>query len=497
MGPVRQKNDPASEDGAIPDRSVIVVGIGASAGGLEAMGAFLTHMPVDSGMVFVLVQHLDPSHTSLMTELLARKTKMPVQTAEDGMRVAPNRLYVMPPNVTLTIQGGVLKTSTPVEHATVRTHIDLFLDSLAEDQAEQAVGVILSGAGRDGTLGLKSIKEHGGVTFAQFPASAKYDSMPLSAIATGLVDFTLPVEEIPAKLVEHAKYMESLRRTKPRKALHREAGDHLPRICQILHHATGHDFGGYKPGTMVRRIERRMQVQHLDSVAVYEAKLEQDPQEANELLKDLLIGVTQFFRDPEAFKLLASQAIPQFLGNKARDARVRVWVPGSASGEEAYSIAMLLGEGIAKLNVAPPVQIFATDIDDQAIEAARSGRYPASSVEQLSPQRRERFFIRQGDVYQVNKQIREMCVFSVHNVVRDPPFSSLDLISCRNLLIYMDAGLQQRLMPLFHYALSPGGYLFLGSSEGVSSSAGLFRELDPNQRIFQRMEGAHRRWSSR
>ena len=352
-GSSAQKNDPASEDGAIPDRSVIVVGIGASAGGLEAMGAFLTHMPVDSGMVFVLVQHLDPSHTSLMTELLARKTKMPVQTAEDGMRVAPNRLYVMPPNVTLTIQGGVLKTSTPVEHATVRTHIDLFLDSLAEDQAEQAVGVILSGAGRDGTLGLKSIKEHGGVTFAQFPASAKYDSMPLSAIATGLVDFTLPVEEIPAKLVEHAKYMESLRRTKPREALHREAGDHLPRICQILHHATGHDFGGYKPGTMVRRIERRMQVQHLDSVAVYEAKLEQDPQEANELLKDLLIGVTQFFRDPEAFKLLASQAIPQFLGNKARDARVRVWVPGCASGEEAYSIAMLLGEGIAKLNVAP------------------------------------------------------------------------------------------------------------------------------------------------
>ena len=474
------------------ERPFIIVGIGASAGGLEALETFLAHLPAESGMAFVLVQHLDPAQPSLMPELLARHTKMSVQTAEDGMRVEPNRFYVMPPNVRLTIQGGVLHTSTPIEHVTVRTHIDTFLRSLADDRGEHAIGVILSGAGSDGTSGLKAIKEHGGVTVAQSPASARYDSMPLSAIATGLVDFTLPVEEIPAKLVEHAGYLESLNRRKPMDALHSEAAGQLPRICQILHHVTGHDFSGYKPSTMVRRIERRMQVHRLDSVASYVSKLEQDPKEPEQLFKDLLIGVTQFFRDPDAFEALANQAIPKLLENKGSDARIRIWVPGCASGEEAYSIAILLCEHMAKLNISPQAQIFATDIDDEAIELARLGRYPASLVEHVSPQRLERFFVRHGETYQVSKQIRDLCVFSIHNLVRDPPFSSLDLIACRNLLIYLDGELQKKLIPLFHYALSPGGYLFLGSAEGLAGAAELFREVEKKHRLFQRTEAAVR-----
>ena len=479
------------EDSTSSGRSVIVVGIGASAGGLEALESFLTHLPAQSGMAFVVVQHLDPSHASLMPELLARHTRMPVEAAADGTRVAPNRLYVMPPNVTLTIQGGMLKTSTPVEQISVRTHIDTFLRSLAQDQAERAVGVILSGAGSDGTLGLKAIKEHGGITMVQSPASAKYDSMPLSAIATGLVDYTLAVEEIPARLIEHAEYVEKLKRQKTSDALHGEVKTHLPRICGILHHATGHDFAGYKFNTMIRRVERRMQVRQLDSAAAYVARLEQDAQEAEQLFKDLLIGVTQFFRDPDAFEALALEVIPKILGDKGSDSRVRVWVPGCASGEEAYSIAILLAEAMARRNVAPMVQVFATDIDDEAIETARQGKYPASVIEKVTPQRRERYFVKHDDVYQVSKQIRDMCIFSLHNLVRDPPFSVLDLISCRNLLIYMDAGLQKRLIPLFHYALLPGGYLFLGPSEGLVEVA-LFRDVDKKQRIFQRLETAVR-----
>ncbi|MEI8197847.1 MAG: CheR family methyltransferase, partial [Phycisphaerae bacterium] len=440
----------------------------------------------------VLVQHLDPTHPSLMPELLARHTKMPVQIAAHGQRVVPNHLYIMPPNVKLTIQGGVLQASTPVEQRTVRTHIDTFLRSLAEDQAEHAIGVVLSGAGSDGTMGLKAIKEHGGITMVQSPASAKYDSMPRSALATGLVDYTLPIEEIPAKLVEHVEFLENLQRKKSSAVLYQEIGAQLPRICEILHRVTGHDFSGYKPSTMIRRIERRLQVWHLDSVVSYVTKLEQDSQEAGQLFKDLLIGVTQFFRDPEAFEALTRHAIPELLENRGSDARVRVWVPGCATGEEAYSIAILLSEHMTKLNIAPQVQIFATDIDEEAIDAARAGKYPASIVEQMAPDRRERFFSRHGDLYQVNKPVRDLCVFSLHNLVRDPPFSALDLISCRNLLIYLDGTLQKKLIPLFHYALCPRGYLFLGSSEGLADYTGLFREVDKKHRLFQSLEVAVR-----
>ena len=371
---MNQPDDQASEGGAIPGRSTVVVGIGASAGGLEALESFFAHLPADSGMAFVLVQHLDPAHPSLMSELLARHTSMPVQAVNQPTRVEPNHLYVMPPNVTLTIEDGVLQPSSPIKHVVVRTHIDTFLRSLAEDQAEHAVGVILSGAGSDGTLGLKAIKEHGGVTVAQSPTSAKYDSMPLSAISSGLVDHTLPVEQIPAKLVEHAQYLQNLQRKKSIGALHVETQSFLPRICQVLHHVTGHDFSGYKPSTMVRRIERRLQVLQLDSIVPYVSRLTHDAKEADELFRDLLIGVTQFFRDPDAFAALSAQVIPKILENKGSDDRVRVWVPGCASGEEPYSIAILIAEEMAKLRSTSTVQIFATDIDEESIDASRLGR---------------------------------------------------------------------------------------------------------------------------
>ncbi len=490
--PVGQTNDTASKDLAIPDPPLIVVGIGASAGGLEALGNFFTHLKPEMGMAFVVVQHLDPSQPSLMTELLARQTTMPVHAARNGLRLESCNVYVIAPNEVLTIQGGILKTTSPAEHSTVRTHIDTFFRSLAEDQAKRAIGVVLSGAGSDGTLGLKAIKEHGGVTIAQAPTSAKYDSMPSSAIATGLVDFTLPVEEIPAKLIEQLAYVAKRTQDPNTGAVEHGMATHLPRICEVLHKATGHNFNGYKAGTMGRRIERRLQVHHIDSVATYVARLEQDPAEARELFKDLLIGVTQFFRDPEAFEVLARRAIPKILLNKDVGAEVRIWVPGCASGEEAYSIAILFCEAVDKLKVAPHVQVLATDIDDQAIAAARLGRYPASVIEHVSPQRQERFFVRHGDAFQVTKQIRDMCVFSIHNLVRDPPFSSLDLISCRNLLIYLDTTLQKQVVPLFHYALSPGGFLLLGSSEGLGASADLFQELDEKQRLFQRKAGEPR-----
>ncbi len=466
-------------------KPLVVVGIGASAGGLEALETLFSHVPADSGMAFVLVQHLSPHRPSIMAELLTRHAKIPVLEAADGARVEPNHVYAMAPNTSLTIHGGILRVMTPAEPTILRGPIDTFFRSLAEDQAGRAVCVVLSGAGSDGTLGLKAIKEHGGITVAQAPVSAKYDSMPLSAIATGLVDHILPVEEIAAKLVEHANYVTRLADANSSWTLHAQVSDLLPDICAILHRVTGHDFSRYKQSTLGRRIERRLQVHHMDSVGPYVTLLQQDRQEAELLFKDLLIGVTQFFRDPEAFAALEQLVIPRLFENRGREGPpVRVWVAGCASGEEAYSVTILLQEARSRLDLPPEVQVFATDLDEGAIEFARQGRYPPSTVEHVSQERRERYFIRQGDAYQVTKQIRDMCVFSVHDLVRDPPFSSLDLISCRNLLIYLEAELQKRLIPLFHYALRPGGWLFLGASEGMAGSPELFTTVDKKHRVF-------------
>jgi two-component system CheB/CheR fusion protein len=468
--------------------TALIVGLGASAGGLDAFKAFFTEMPQESGLAFVLVQHLDPQHKSLLVELLSKHTSMPVVQAADGMAPAADRIFVIPPNAVLTIKDGILRVATPAPPREQRRPIDTFFMSLAEDQGEKAVCIILSGSGSDGTLGLKAIKEHGGLTMAQAGVDeTALLGMPSSAAATGLVDYVMPVEEMPTKLIDYARHLAQVVSQKAPDGTRADAQAHLMRICALLRTRLGHDFSGYKDKTLIRRIQRRMQVLQIDSVPAYIERLRKEPTELDLLFRDLLIGVTGFFRDPGAFAALREEALPKLLENRGPDNPVRIWVPGCATGEEAYSIAILMKEVIAQQEAAVPVQIFGTDLDDNAVMIARHGRY-RKALSGVSPERVERWFVGGGDDYGLRKEIREMCVFSVHSVVKDPPFSKLDLISCRNLMIYLDAGLQDRLAKTFHYALRPGGYLFLGASESLSRHIGLFSLLDRKHRLFQRRD---------
>ncbi|MGI8934486.1 MAG: CheR family methyltransferase, partial [Phormidesmis sp.] len=468
--------------------SFLTVGIGASAGGLEAFQTFFRHMDEDSGMAFVLISHFSPDHESLLAELLAKETQMPVLQVQEEVRLQPNRVYVIPPNATLTVDDGILRLSPPVQARGHRAPINIFFRSLAEDQGENAVCVILSGTGSDGTIGLKSIKEYGGLAIAQDSGTAKYDSMPRNAVMTGLVDYVLPVEEIPVKLVEYAHHREGLRANLDEDGRLPQAADYLEQICSLLLRRIGHDFSSYKQGTLVRRIQRRIQITQTDSVEAYVEYLKTDAEEITLLFKDLLIGVTHFFRDPEAFDALQQTAMASLVENSADSKSIRIWIAGCSSGEEAYSIAMLLVEEMERQNVRSQVQIFATDIDERSLKKARRARYPESIAEQITPERLDRFFIKQDGLYQVSKHLREMCIFSQHSLISDPPFSRLDLVSCRNLLIYFDTDLQQRLIPLFHYTLREGGYLFLGSSENLSAHSELFRSVDEPHRLFQRKQ---------
>ena len=468
--------------------SFLTVGIGASAGGLEAFQAFFRRMDEDSGMAFVLISHLAPDHDSLLSELLAKETQMNVLQVTEEVRLQPNQVYVIPPNATLTVDDGILRLSAPVQARGHRAPINIFFRSLAEDQGENAVCVILSGTGSDGTIGMKSIKEFGGLAIAQDSESAKYDSMPRNAVMTGLVDYVLPVEDIPNKLIEYARHREGLQANLGEDGMLPKAADYLNQICSLLRRRVGHDFGNYKQGTLIRRIQRRIQITQTASVEAYVEHLKSDAEEVSLLFKDLLIGVTHFFRDPEAFDALQHKVIAKLVRDSIDRKSIRAWITGCSSGEEVYSIAMLLAEEIDRQNARLQVQIFATDIDEDALEKARHARYPESITEQITPQRLDRFFIRQDGLYQVNKYLREMCIFSQHSLISDPPFSRLDLISCRNLLIYFDAELQKRLMPLFHYALKENGYLFLGGSENLTAHSELFRTTDRSHRIFQRKQ---------
>jgi len=465
----------------------LIVGIGASAGGLEAFKTFFETMPSDSGMAFVLVQHLAPDHKSMLAEILGKTTAMPVTEAADGAEILPNQVFVIPPDATLTIANGRFVVVKPAPPREIRRPIDTFMFSLARDQGENAVSVILSGTGSDGSLGLASIKEHGGLTIAQaeIDHQAKL-GMPSSAAATGFVDHVLPVKDIPAKLLEYQRHLVQAKSHKNAEGIREDAAEHLLEIAALLRTAVGHDFSEYKEKTFVRRIQRRMQVLNLDSIVDYLAELRGNPKELELLFRDLLIGVTQFFRDPAAFEALEEKIIPGLVADKDADDQVRVWVAGCATGEEAYSIAILLMEAVAKLPASPKIMIFATDIDDRAIAHARAGRYPRTLLDAVSPRRLERWFVKEGDHYVISSEIRELIVFSVHSVLRDPPFSKLDLITCRNLLIYLDTTLQDRLIPIFHYALRPGGYLFLGPSESLARQDHYFTEADKKYRIFLR-----------
>lgn len=464
----------------------MIVGIGASAGGLAAFKSFFTHMPADSGMSFVLVQHLDPQSPSLLVELLQTQTKMPVVVAKDGVPVAPNHIYVIPPDATLTIVSGVLRVVTPAPARQFRHPINTFFCALAEDQEDRAVAVVLSGVGSDGSIGVRAIKEHGGLTIAQ----AEFDhhalqGMPMSAAATGLVDHILPIEAIPAKLLEHLRHLNgAAARSVSAVTPHNSTGGFAD-IAELLLAHTGHDFRGYKQNTLSRRVQRRMTVLQTTDIPAYIAHLHAEPGELDVLFHELLIGVTEFFRNPEAFEALAV-IIGEMLANVRADDHIRIWVPGCATGEEVYSIAILLREATS-WRAATKVVIFGTDIDPNAIATARSARW-RKLPPGLSPERFERWCTKDGDVYRLAKEIRDLCVFSEHSVIKDPPFSKLDLVSCRNVLIYLDADLQHRVMQSFHYALKPDGYLFLGPSESATRDAHLFVAVDKKHRLLRRRD---------
>ncbi len=477
-----------------------IVGIGASAGGLAAFEKFLSGIPedIDPGMAFVLVQHLAPYHSSILAEILGRATSLTVVEVEDGMAIQPNWVYVIPPGHDMALLNGTLQLLEPSEPRGHQLPIDFFFRSLAQDQHQQAVGIVLSGSGSDGSLGVRAIKSEGGLVIAQSPETAEFDSMPRSAIATGMVDYELPPEHMAAQLINYTSHLFG-KRPRADSGLEPAADVSLKKIFGLLRTQTNHDFSQYKPSTIYRRIERRMAVHQIDQIENYVKYLQQTPAETEALFRDLLIGVTNFFRDPEAFHALETLVIPQLVATRlttvpATKDTIRVWICGCSTGEEAYSIAILLREQLDLACRNCSVQIFATDIDSRAIATARAGLFPMSIASSITPERLARFFIAEpdGSGYRIQKNIREMLVFSEHDVNKDPPFSKLDLISCRNVLIYLGSELQKKLIPLFHFALKPNGFLFLGTSEGISDFNDLFSTLDRKAKLYQRRAGEAR-----
>jgi two-component system CheB/CheR fusion protein len=460
----------------------LVVGLGASAGGLEALERFLQRVEPDSGLAYVVVQHLSPEHESSLADILARATRIPLELATQGKRIEHDRVYVIPPGTGLAVEGGVLRL-VPFDPKGPRMLVNAFLTSLAEDQRENAVAVVLSGTGSDGALGIAAVKRNGGRTFAQAPEDARYESMPAAAIATGMVERVLPAAEIPAALAQLA----AERRRHPPESARGEA-EGLRQALEIVERTTGHDFSRYKRTTILRRFHRRMTATGLATVGEYAARLAGDAEEARLLAEDLTINVTSFFRDDGPYRVLEQVVIPELLGRRRADG-IRVWVPGCSTGEEAYSLAILLCEGAEALPRSPQLQVFATDIDASALAEARRAQYTAVVARQVSPERLARFFTRRGDSYSVGKSIRDVCIFSEHDLVRDPPFSRMDLVSCRNLLIYLEPALQKRVIELLHYALRPGGYLLLGRAETIDDrELELFEIVDKTERVFRRRE---------
>ncbi len=462
--------------------------MGGSAGSLEAYEQFFAQMPPDLRVGFVLVPHLDPSHKGMMPELLQRCTKMPVIQAEDNMAVGGGRIYIIPPNKDMSILRGHLYLHEPAAPRGWRTPIDFFLRHLAEDQGEHAVAIILSGMGTDGTLGVKAVKEHLGLAMVQESLSAKFNSMPKNAIGTGLIDYVAPADQLPLKLSAYLAQVAKQPKTAPLPQSTITAS--LSKVLILLRSHTGHDFSFYKRNTLYRRIERRMTVNQIGNISKYALFLHSHPAEIDLLFKELLIGVTNFFRDPGAFHVLKEKILPELLKNKAGKSAFRAWVPGCSTGEESYSIAMIVRECLEDLGLEGQVkvQIFATDIDREAVEKARQAVYPPSILHDVPTERLRRFFVKEDGAYRIHKQIREMVVFAPQNVIMDPPFTRLDLLCCRNLLIYFTAELQKKVIPLFHYSLSPGGVLFLGTSETIGSFTDLFTTLDNKWKIFKRRE---------
>ncbi len=469
-----------------------IVGIGASAGGLEALEQFFRHVPAGSGLAFVIVQHLDPTHKGIMPELLQRATPMRVTQVRDRTKAQPDNVYVIPPNRDMTILHGVLHLFEPAAPRGLRLPIDFFLRSLAQDQQKHSIGVILSGMGSDGTLGLRAIKEKAGLTLVQEPATAKFDSMPRNAVAAGLADIVAPVEELPGRIIAF------LQRTpltaQPAPGLIDKTPNILEKVIVLLRAHNGHDFSAYKHNTLYRRIERRMGIHQITKMANYIRYLQENSQELDLLFKELLIGVTNFFRDPTVWAHVCETAIPSLLASRPSGHTLRAWVPGCSTGEEAYSLAIVLKEAVDALKPKKEfsIQVFATDLDRDAVDKARQGVFPITIAADVSEERLRRFFAKEEHGYRVRKEIREMVIFAPQNLIMDPPFTKLDLLSCRNLLIYLTPDVQKKLIPLFYYSLNPGGLLLLGSAETIGHNTDLFNPLNGKTRLYQRTESGLR-----
>lgn len=472
---------PAVEDRAEVSSPPIIVGVGASAGGLEAFTELLSHLPDDIGMAFVLIQHLDPSHESHLTELLSKASKMPVSEVKGETRARANQVYVIPPRCNLVISAGVLQT--PPRPATGRNMpIDSFFRALAADRGSKALGVILSGTASDGTLGLQAIKAAGGVTFAQEAQTAKFDGMPRSAIAAGVADYVLPPDGIARQLVAMSR--ESLVPIAPAGATEPSGDPVFAQILRLIRNASGVDFTQYKHSTLARRIKRRMGLRGFEKLEDYCRDLEKNREEATALCENCFVTVTAFFREPAVFEELKKMVFPALAENRAPADPIRIWVPGCATGEEAYSIAICLMEFLDDTKVSIPFEIFATDISETAIEKARAGTYKAAALAQVSPKRLSRFFTRTERRYQIAKVIRDVCVFARHNVAQDPPFSRLDLISCCNVLIYLGGALQRKVLSTLQYALKSNGFLVIGPSEGIGTLSDSFHQIHKAHKIY-------------
>ncbi len=462
-----------------------VVGIGASAGGLEALEQFFENVPENNGMAFVIVQHLDPTRAGIMPELLQRITLMKVMQVSDGLKVKPNCLYVIPPNKSMSILNGILYLFDPVETHGLRLPIDVFFRSLADDRQEKSVGVVLSGMGSDGSLGIKAIKEKNGIVLVQEPASAKFDSMPRNAIQSVIADIVAPASELPAKLAAFLRFIPAVKEDAEKEVINKS---NLDKIIILLREQSGHDFSLYKKNTLFRRIERRKGVHQIDKISNYVRLLQSNPKEVEILFKELLIGVTSFFRDTAVWEMLRENVLPALISDLPEKYVLRAWVTGCSTGEEAYSLAITFREVMekAKNHKSLSLQIFATDLDTDAIELARKGCFSKNIAADVSPERLNRFFTVEADGYHVNSVIREMVVFAPQNVIKDPPFTKLDILSCRNMLIYMESELQKKLITLFNYSLNPGGIMLLGTAETLGNNNLGFEELNSKLRIFKR-----------
>jgi two-component system, chemotaxis family, CheB/CheR fusion protein len=476
---MNEKSSPEPGD-AQNEKLPVIVGIGASAGGVHALQNLFGALPNNTGAAFVVVVHLDPEHRSELVNIIAARTRMPVIEVGTRQHLEPNHVYVIPPDRRLQMVDHEISALAFDEPRGQRAPIDLFFRSLAEKLGD-GFAVILSGAGADGAIGVRAVKESGGIILVQDPNEAEYASMPRSAIATGVVDFVMPLRDLAKRLVDLIHIKESVSIPDIRNF----DEELLRRILAHLRVRTGHDFSKYKRSTVLRRIARRLQVTRADDLKEYYDIMRDSADEAQALLGDLLISVTTFFRDPDAFEKIAKDVIPDLFKAEVPDETIRVWVSGCATGEEAYSFVILLLEEAAKHPIRPPIQVFGSDLDARALASAREGRFPVAIETDVSEERLRRFFTREGDHYRIRQEVRDIVLFAVHDLLKDPPFSHIDVISCRNVLIYLDRELQEQVISTFHYALNPGGCVFLGSSETADNPPGLFRSIDRNARIYQ------------